>query len=97
MATTESGEPKTMDMVHSIINQENRSPNWSQSQSALRGVAFETQNSADIIKDALETVSDNFDRITQQSTDNFNRALEEQQRAKENLENPDLPDNLNET
>lgn len=99
LETTSSGEPKTIDMIHSIVNQENRSANWSQSQSALRGVSLETQNSADIIKSAVDTLSDNFDRVVQQSSDDLTQAYSEQQKAKINnsVANQDLNTDIGET
>ena len=99
LETTSSGEPKTIDMIHSIVNQENRSANWSQSQSALRGVSLETQNSADILRDTVDTLSDNFDRVVQQSSDSLTQAYSEQQRAKDILSvaNQDLNTDIGET
>lgn len=85
LATTASGAPKTRDMIHSIVSQENRSPNWSASQSALRGNSLETQNSADIIRDTVDTLNQNFQQTIQQGVQAVNQALDSQQQATQNL------------
>lgn len=85
---TAGGDVKTPDMAHTIIMQENRSPNWVESQKALRGTSFETENSADRINQALQpfdellpTLSDGVDKIV--------KAQEAQTKAQKKLEEAD--------
>ena len=82
---TASGQDKTMDMMHTIITQENRSPNWAESQSALRGRSLETRNSADILKEGLETLANDFEKTITKAENDLTKTFEEKKKAENNL------------
>ena len=92
---TASGGDKTPDMTHTIIVQENRSSNWLESQTALRGVPFESTTSADRINEALKPFSAEADLIGNLAKDvdeKISSAREAEALAKEKLDTIDNSD-----